>query len=483
MAEIDILGINERNLGFIRPYNKRSAVRLADDKLATKKLLMRTGIPTPKLYGVVKNVKDLEEFNWDKLPAKFVVKPNRGFGGEGIIILRRTLKKEKFLKLSLEEREWITSSGEIWTFERLKSHILDILDGSFSIEGLPDTALIERRLTAHPVFKSYARMGIPDIRVIVFNKVPVMAMLRLPTEMSKGRANIVQGAVGVGVDVGSGVTTTAMLKVPRHKIVERHPDTEQELSGLPIPFWDKILEMSIEAQIASGLGFMGADVALDKRYGPEILEINARAGLDIQVANLEGLAGRLKRVQGLKVKSVSHGVRIAKDLFGGDVERRVEEISGLEVVGIIEEVLILNKAGTKRVKVKAKIDSGAGITAIDRDLAVKLGFRDAVKHYENFGLKEVLTREEVEELSKKKIWKEIKKHKDVVGVAKVFSAHGASYRMMVPLVYYLAGHKVVSKASVVVRGILEYPVIIGRRDLKNFLIDPKKGLPKKKVIL
>lgn len=476
---MDILGINERNLSFIRPYNKRKAVKLADDKIRTKKLLIKTGIPTPKMYQVIENVIDLEKFDWNKLPASFVVKPNRGFGGGGILILSRRVKKEKFIKTPLEKRSWFTSSDEEYPFEKLKGHIMDIIDGNYSLSGLPDAAFIERKLNTDPIFKDYVRKGLPDIRVIVFNKVPVMAMLRLPTESSKGRANITQGAIGVGIDIGTGMTTTAMVKIPRHKVIEKNPDTGKELGGLKIPHWNKILEMSVEAQIASDLGFLGVDIAIDRKKGPEILEINARSGLDIQIANLEGLATRLKRIKGLKVKSVSHGVRIGKDLFGGDIERRVEEISGLEVIGVIEKISILNKKGTRKYQIDTKIDTGAGITAIDKELAIKLGFKDAIEYYESFKIKEVMDKEEMEDLSKKKIWKKLRKHPDITGVAKITSSHGASYRIEIPLVFNLAGQKISTKASVLGRRHLNYQMIIGRRDLKNFLVDPYKNSPKK----
>lgn len=469
-----ILGINARNLVFIRPSNSRRAIRLADDKLATKRLLQKTGILTPRLYGVIKDIRDFETFNWNKLPVNFVVKPNLGFGGEGIVILRSKYKKKDFIKLPIEKRIWLTSKGEEWDFERLKSHILDILDGNFSLSGVPDTALIERKILLYPQFRNYVRKGIPDIRIIVYNKVPVMAMMRLPTEASKGKANLAQGAVGLGIDVGTGITTTAMVKIPRRKVITKHPDTNQELSGLQIPFWDKILETSIESQIASGIGFLGVDIAIDRIYGPEVLELNARPGLDIQIANLEGLAERLRRVDGLKIKNISHGVRVAKELFSGDIEKRVEEISGKEVIGVVEKVKILNKKGTRKIEVQARIDTGAGFTSIDRDLAIRLGFKDAIKYYDSFNIKGLLTREEADQLTRKKVWKKLVKHEDIISTAKIHSSHGTTYRIMVPLVYFLSGKKITSKASIIQREELTYPMIIGREDLKDFLVDPTK---------
>jgi len=474
MPKLEVLGMNARNLRYLRPYNSLRAVRLADNKLVTKKLLIRHGIPTPRLYGAIKDIRGFEKFNWNRMPRNFVIKPARGHGGGGIIILRSTLKRKEFVKIPLREKKWEDSSGRIWKIKNLKWHILNIIEGQFSLANIPDCAIIERRLTRHPVFRKYCKRGIPDIRIIVFNRVPVMAMLRLPTLLSLGKANLALGAVGVGIDVSTGIATYAMLRVPRRRVIERHPNTNQELRGLEIPFWDKILSIAQEAQEVSRLGFLGVDIGIDRKYGPEILEFNARPGLDIQVANLEGLATRLERVYGLKIETKAKGVRLAKELFGGNVERKVEEVSGKEVVGVVEPVLVLNKKGTRKREIKVRIDTGARFTAIDLDLAKRLGYREAIKHYQSFKIKEWLTKEEIQELSRKKIWKKLEQHPDIVGIAKVYSVHGASYRIEIPLVFFIEGRKVISKVTIISRKELEYPMIIGRRDLKGFLVDPAK---------
>ena len=51
-----------------------------------------------------------------------------------------------------------------------------------------------------------------------------MAMLRLPTKASGGRANLHQGAIGAGVDLVTGVTHHAVLKNRKASIslVQRH---------------------------------------------------------------------------------------------------------------------------------------------------------------------------------------------------------------------------------------------------------------------
>ncbi|MFH1509241.1 MAG: sugar-transfer associated ATP-grasp domain-containing protein [bacterium] len=474
MANFGILGINARNLKYIRPSNPRRAIRRIDNKLLTKRLLRRAGIKTPRSYGIIASVKELEKFNWDKLPISFVVKPSMGYGGEGIMVLRHEDKKKVFLKKPVTKRTWLTDGGERKTFADLHQRILDILDGNFSLHGTPDIAFMEKRLVKAPLFKKLCKSGTPDIRVIVYNRVPVMAMMRIPTELSGGRANVSQGAIACGIDIATGQTTTAVMKGLFRTMISKHPDTGADLEGIEIPFWEDILKMSVEAWEVSNLGFLGVDIAIDKKDGPNILELNARPGLEIQVANSARLAKRLDRVEGLKIKTAEKGIRVAKELFGGDLEKRIESVSGKEVLGIIENIQLISKKGRKR-SIKAKIDTGAAVTSIDETLAIKLGFRDAVSHGKKWLKKKVYSQEEIKQLRKDKVRQHLLEHEDIVGVIKNTSSHGNSYRIRIPLTFYMSGKKIVSRVSVINRKELYYPIIIGRHDLQNFLIDPGKN--------
>jgi len=458
-----ILGMNARNLEFIRPYNLSRAKKLADNKLLSKRFLKRNQIAVSPLIAKIKTSEELESFDWSSLPNSFALKPNRGFGGEGILVVYGK-KKDR-------TDAWVKADGSIITIDDLHSHIQNILDGSFSLSNIPDIAFFEERLKLLKLFKPYTFKGIPDIRVIVFNKVPVMAMLRLPTKESGGKANIHQGAIGVGIDLATGVTTTAFLG--KGVIVEKVPGTRLSLSGIKIPYWKDILNLAVKAQEVSHLGYLGADIAIDAERGPVILELNARPGLGIQIANMAGLKGRLDRVAGLKINSVEKGVRVGMDLFGGEIEEEMEEISGKKVIGTVEKVKLIGKEG-KEIEVEARIDTGAGFSAIDKGLAIELGFGEAVKYWEDFHLDKTLSAEEIQKLSADKTWLKLEKHPDILGVAKTFSSHGATYRIEIPLTLAIRNRSLLSKITISNRKALTYPLLIGRRDLKNFLIDINK---------
>ena len=468
-----LLGLNARNLDYIRPYNKKKAKRLADNKLLSKRALRKGGIPVPKLLAKIRTAEELENFDWTSLPATFALKPNRGFGGGGILVVYGRKKVSKKI-IQTDEQEipqpiWIKSDGSRVTVSDLKSHILNILDGAFSLSNMPDVAFFEERLTLLKLFKPYAYKGIPDIRVIVFNRIPVMAMLRLPTKESGGKANLQQGGIGVGIDLISGVTTTAVLG--EGKIIDYVPGTRMLLSGIKIPYWKEILLLAVKAQEISGMGFLGADVAIDRERGPVFLEINARPGLGIQVANLAGLRERLERIKGLKIKTAARGVRVGRDLFGGEVEEEVEEISGRKVIGTIEKVKMIGKDGIE-IEIEAKIDTGATSTSIDIELGRQLGFGDVLDFFEKIDLPKNFVREEGQDILKK--IKSKYQHPDLYDIDLIYSSNGVSIRPKVKINLVINGVEIATNVNIAVREELKYSAIVGKRNLGKFLIDVNK---------
>jgi alpha-L-glutamate ligase-like protein len=120
-----------------------------------------------------------------------------------------------------------------------------------------------------------------------------MAMVRLPTRASDGKANLHQGAVGAGIDMSSGETLAGVLE---NDVVDEHPDTGALVAGVRIPHWDFILESAARCYEVTELGYLGVDMVIDRDLGALILEMNARPGLNIQIANCTGLATRIARI-------------------------------------------------------------------------------------------------------------------------------------------------------------------------------------------
>lgn len=287
LREHGILSMNRRNADFILRHNRRRLYPLVDDKFQTKQLAQEAGIAVPALYGVIETDHDIRRL--DEIIGghdKFVIKPAQGSGGQGIIVIR-----------GRRAGGYLKASGDLVSVDEIGHHISNILSGMFSLGGVPDRALVEYCVEFDPVFQSVTYQGVPDIRTIVFRGVPVAAMIRLPTRASDGKANLHQGAVGAGIDLLSGRTVGGVCQ---NRKVEIHPDTAAKLVGLEIPNWPVLLDLAARCYDLARLGYLGVDVVLDRDHGPLVLELNARPGLSIQLANNHGLMPLLQRIEKLK---------------------------------------------------------------------------------------------------------------------------------------------------------------------------------------
>lgn len=246
--------MNRRNADFIMPYNPRKNYPLVDDKVLTKKLAEKAGMVVPQLYGVIDTnykIKGLKSL-LSELDG-FVIKPSRGSGGNGILVAE-SHRNDLFFR----------PDGSVMDINQIKYHTANILSGMYSLGAIMDNAMIEYKVKFDPIFKNISFQGIPDIRVIVFLGVPVMSMLRLPTKLSSGRANLHQGAIGVGVDICTGTTLRAIWQ---NKPINHHPDTAAPIKSLKVPGWDEILINAAKSREIVGLDYLGVDIVLDKDLG------------------------------------------------------------------------------------------------------------------------------------------------------------------------------------------------------------------------
>lgn len=306
-----IMGINRRNADYVLKYNNRNLYPIVDDKIITKERAIEAGIHVPEMYGVIETEKDIDRLkDIVKDHPDFVVKPAQGAGGDGILVIA-----DRF------EGRYRTVSGKIMTHEEIEHQISNILTGLYSLGGHRDRALIEYRVTPDPIFKSISYEGVPDIRIIVLMGYPVMAMLRLPTRQSGGKANLHQGAIGVGVDLATGITLRGTWL---NNKISKHPDTTNAVDGVQLPNWDGFMKLAAGCYELCGLGYIGVDMVLDQDKGPLILELNARPGLNIQIANDCGLTHRAhaveNRIAEFKDKGIQETpeerVQFAQELFG-----------------------------------------------------------------------------------------------------------------------------------------------------------------------
>ncbi|MFA5831751.1 MAG: sugar-transfer associated ATP-grasp domain-containing protein [Candidatus Paceibacterota bacterium] len=413
-----VLGINARNYLYLRAMNRPSAIARADNKLATKQVLIDAEVATTPLIATFSSFREARSFDWETISGDFVLKPARGYGGAGITVIREWNGRLGF-----------DPKGDHVTAVNLETEIFGILDGAHSLNNVSDEAFLEERVIVSRTLRRLAAGGVPDIRIIVYNRMPIMAMLRMPTINSHGKANLHQGALGIGIDMRTGITTRGVLfGAP----VKRIPGSHTKVHGIKIPAWDRILEIAIGAHCASGLGYSGIDIVLDEKRGPLVLEINARPGLQIQLANGASLRTRLERVEGMLVPSNSYGIDLAKHMFA---EHRLSHITDRRhILGVTEMVTIFGPKGSRTFR--AKIDTGAYRSAIDKDIANELGL---------LRIKETVI---------------------------IKNATGHQKRQIFSTAIRIRGHRKETSVSIADRSSLAFPMIIGRQDLQGFLIDP-----------
>lgn len=304
-----VMGINHRNANYIIKYNRRRYYPLVDDKILTKQRALAANISVPEMYGVISTEHQIKRLDQILAGRKdFVIKPAQGSGGDGIIVIA-----DKF-----DENRYKTVSGRMIKYTELQYQISNILTGLYSLGGARDQALIEYRVKPDPVFKNVSYDGVPDIRIIVLKGYPIMAMLRLPTRQSNGKANLHQGAIGVGVNLATGTTLNGTWLNDK---IDHHPDTGNPIYGIQIPHWEQFIHLAASCYELVNLGYIGVDMVLDETKGPLMLELNARPGLSIQIANDAGLNLRAKpveaRLAGLKTpETPEERVRFAQENFG-----------------------------------------------------------------------------------------------------------------------------------------------------------------------
>ncbi|MFA5622980.1 MAG: sugar-transfer associated ATP-grasp domain-containing protein [Candidatus Dojkabacteria bacterium] len=475
-----ILGLNRRNQEYVRPYNSSASKAIADNKILTKRILKKELIQTPDVYKLIRSKRQLQFLDWKSLPNSFVIKPNKGTGGSGIIVFYGKKKGQE---------AWIRPNGSVMTKRDIILHIENILEGRFSMGSRNDIAIIEERIKTDPLLKQYSYKGVPDIRIICFNQVPVMAMLRLPTKRSNGTANLHSGAICTGIDLETGITTysmhmqTSIFKNDTYKLIDSTLDLQENkpLSGIQIPYWNEMLKIALKCQNSSKLGYIGVDIAIDSEKGPVVFEINARPGLGIQVANQTGLRWRLEKVKDLKIKSIAHGIRVAKNLFGGEIEESIEAISGRKVLNITERISVYHK-GTdiskiKRLRtvkkeiVKAFMDTGILTSRISSTLANRIGFLTTNKEIQKFNIPNRFGSFKEAQEYLDKFEKEILQIPDVKRLAKILEDGEIKIRPVFEVPIKLSDTVKVTEFVSTDAQDSTYSVVIGRSELSGYLID------------
>lgn len=138
------------------------------------------------------------------------------------------------------------------------------------------------------------------------------------------------------------------------------------------------------------------------------------------------------------------------------------------IIGPVEEVLLAQRRGSKK-HVLARVDTGADYSSICEKLAISIGFRSIVSELQK--LKHIIRNPIKNFRPERELLNRIK---GVKGAILIRSAAGRTRRVFVPLKIEIAGKLIKTKVTIIERTHMEYPMIIGRKDLQKakFIIDP-----------
>src|SRR5262245_2802866 len=112
LRRLGILGMNQRNAEYILDHNARQKFPLVDDKLRMRDLCLRIGVPTPTVHAAISCPSMLRRLPQLLAPLKdFVIKPNRGSGGRGILVI-----------VDKDGESFLRHNGERISLELLRQH-------------------------------------------------------------------------------------------------------------------------------------------------------------------------------------------------------------------------------------------------------------------------------------------------------------------------------------------------------------------------
>lgn len=278
-----VFGINRRNVQLVYRHNPRRYYPLADDKLLAKEYLKRGGVAVLDNLAVCSNLGEVSQFITTLAGhEQFVIKPARSSGGRGLIVVCERDSAQV----------WRSVSGAAISPNDLGRHAANIVYGVYS-KDRADRAFAEPRVVPHPVYADFWSTGLCDIRVITLHARPLLAMVRVPTLRSQGRANLHQGGLGLAVDLDTGRTRRA---VHRGQLISLHPESNAALLGIELPAWSEVLRVAERAAASVPLQYLGVDLVVDQQARVWVLEINVRPGLEIQNVTGVGLGTALERL-------------------------------------------------------------------------------------------------------------------------------------------------------------------------------------------
>ncbi len=250
------------------------AAGFLDDKLAFFLLMRQFGVPTPEVVGVVirgrvHRLGDAEQrplLAW--LPAwlaergSLVVRPNRGTGGQGVLVLEAG------------DGAGCVVNGTATSWDLLEQRFASSVDHVI-------TEFVEQASYARDVFPPSTN----TIRILTMQDAAgrpfvAVAVHRFGTPGSAPADNFMKGGLSVPIDPETGVLGTGVqrFRLQRHQV---HPETGVQLTGTVVPRWARMRDGILAAAAqAAFLPFIGWDV-IPTEDGFSVIEGNKNSDMQV----------------------------------------------------------------------------------------------------------------------------------------------------------------------------------------------------------
>jgi hypothetical protein len=199
------------------------------------------------------------------LKADLFVKPTRGRQGLGARLYKYH-----------EDGRYRKDDGLLLAFDELLNHL--------SESSREEPYLLQKRIFNHPDISELSTGALCTIRIVTCRPPGgppklLISVFKMPTGMSS-IDNMRAGALGSPVDEKSGILGEAIAMDPAAERVSRHPDTNHKIVGVRVPFWPRVIELSILAHDAFPyFSSIGWDIAVTKD-GPLLVEGNLLWGIE-----------------------------------------------------------------------------------------------------------------------------------------------------------------------------------------------------------
>jgi hypothetical protein len=291
-----------------RLLNDPEWTAICDDKLTSYSLFRGLCLPHPQVYAVfhpgtrtcgpipvLRTADEMAAFLRDRMPYPCFGKPSRDWRGGGASSIQGICRERDVLVLHGGE--------EVGVEDFVRQVPVALCAGKKLRAAEPGGYLFQERAAQHPLVDRLAGGRISSVRLVVLLWPDGPRLHRVRWRLAVGR-NITDhvipgsGNLNCSIDPATGRVERVLQSVgpegTEHYAlgeggmpVERHPDTQERLSGVQLPNWEHTVSLCLAAAAAfPGVRYQSWDAVIGPA-GPLFLEVNQHGAIS-QVPGCRG---------------------------------------------------------------------------------------------------------------------------------------------------------------------------------------------------